>query len=269
MTTFGWTTNPPSSPTQASYLTIDSPSVLKIYNPNTNQNGYTSQIWSVATDGGSGYVGSAFKPPLAYDGYFNWDGSKAFADSHTHMAGVPAFWGSSIEALTGAPVSGHFLEWDIFEGSGNSGPGGSLSGGTTKHDWSNPSSPVDDRIGYELLLPMVLGTFMRISGIWLPMDSNGWGIFLAFVNGQFKNNSDTIYNSSSVALAGGLAVGEFSHSDSQHLTIFLDTGENSSSPGGGWPFYIDWVKVYTTGSAPTAKSGTRMSLGVGLGLTMN
>jgi hypothetical protein len=240
MTTFGWTTNPPSAPTPAANLSISSPSVLKIYNPNNNQIGYQSQIWSVATDGSNGYVGTTFSPPMVFDGYFNWNGS----DVSPNWGGNPAFWGASIEALTGTPSSGRFLEWDVTEATPN--------GSSTKHDWSNPSSPVDHHSGINNMYSMVAGTFMRISGIWVPStdsDGNGWGFFLSFVDGQYFPRSDIYYSASAVPIPPVGPSGTFSEADSQHMPIFLNTAENvTANPGGGWPMYIDWVKVHTAGS---------------------
>lgn len=246
MTTFGWKTNPPSAPTPPANLSISSPSVLKIYNPNNNQSGFTSQIWSVYMPNGGGFIGTALAPPMVFDGFFNWDGT--FAGVSSNWAGNPAFWGSTTDALTGTPSTGRFLEWDVVEGAPVN--ANNTGASTTKHEWSNPSSPVDARTGSAPILnSMVLGTFRRISGMWLKIDASGWGIFLSFIDGQFLGDSDIAYSASSLPQPtfANAVVGTYSEADSQLMPVFMDTAENvTSNPGGGWAMYIDWIKIYTT-----------------------
>ena len=242
MPTFGWETNPPSAPTQASYLSISSPSVLKIYNPNNLQNGYTSQLWSVVSTGTSTVQGTTHKPPLCFDGYFSWDGLNA--DQNPHWTGRPTFWSVPIQALTGAGMSptSNFLEWDVAEDT--------IEDGTfAQHTWSNPASPVDTSLGGRLYTLMSPGVFNRLSGIWLNPAATGteWGIFLPFGNGRFVQNGDVAYsNNPAYGSQPGNMTGVITESDSRDFCIILNTGENNSTDGlGGHAMYIDWVKVYT------------------------
>jgi hypothetical protein len=98
---------------------------------------------------------------------------------------------------------------------------------------------------------MVLGTFMRISGLWLPIDDSGWGLFMTFVNGNFRDGSDRAYSATDHPQPAGYSlptvVGQFSEAESMPITMFINTADNKSS-GVGWAYYIDWVRVYTTGS---------------------
>jgi hypothetical protein len=246
MTTFGWVTNPPSAPTQASYLSISSPSVLKIYNPNTSQNGYTSQIWSVADNGAGGYVGSTWKGPLAFDAYLSWDGTRA--GNNANWAGQPAFWTAAIEAMTGAMGGAtHFTEWDVIEGQPISATG-DLSGAFTIHDWSGPTSPVDHPLGQGVSVQQLPGVFNRYSSLFLPTTATGtaWGTYLFFFNGQFVSNTDVAYSGSDVPQpTSGSPSGTLISGDNQTYPVLINTGENTaSSGGGGWAMFIDWVKIY-------------------------
>lgn len=251
MPTFGWSTNPPSAPSLASNFSIPSPSILRIYNPNKSTTGYTSQIWSVVDDGAGGYRGFAAKPPLVFDGYFSWDGVQA--TYNPNWAGNPAFWGVPVEVLVNNPPldsASHFNEWDVVEGAPNN--DATRSGSTAKHDFSNPTTPVNLSLGQSLLTVMRLGTFKRMSGIWLTPASTGtgWGLFQTYINGQFKSISDVAYSASAGSQPGN-HMAALSGSDNQHITVFLNTAENvGNDGGGGWAMDIDWVKVYTNPAFP-------------------
>jgi hypothetical protein len=240
MTTFGWTTRPPSFKTPVQNFSISSPSVLKLFNPLNNQNGFTTQIWSVFFPNSGGFVGNAFAPPLVYDALINYDGTTA---GYRNFSGNPAFWGSTIDAMTGTPTSGRFLEWDVFE-SGI--PVADVSGFSAKHDWSNPSSPGSFDFSMSYGTKMVLGTFQRVTGLWAPIDSSGWGMFMNFLNGQYTN-VESAYSATALPQpnGGGGIVGQFSEADSQLMPVFLNTNENNTAGvGGGEAFFVDRVTCY-------------------------
>jgi hypothetical protein len=101
---------------------------------------------------------------------------------------------------------------------------------------------------------MVLGNFMRLSCLWLPIDANGWGTYLSFVDGEYRDNSDVTYSATSTPFPGATGsppVGAFSEGDAMRLPIFLNTADNKGA-GIGAKFYIDWVSVVTSGT-PTLK----------------
>jgi hypothetical protein len=222
MTTFGWTTNPPSVPTAPTTLSISSPSVLRIYNGSPTANGWGSQLWSVATDGGNGYVGTVFSPPMLMESYF-------FA------ANSGAMWGSTVNALLPTiPPSGRFLEWDVYESTGTQ---AYQTGTRTLHEWSNPSSPADNKNGFSSGF-YIQSQWNRVAGMWIPAGS-GWGVFLSFCNGQYVINTDASYNAAALPLNWtDPVIGTPSEADIEKMPVFFSCTD-------GDIFYIDWVKIYT------------------------
>lgn len=241
MPTFGWETNPPSAPSDPEAFTISSPSVLRIYTPGVDgaAAGWNSQLWSTVTDGAGDVIGYSHKPPLVYDGYVNWDGDPgAF---NPQWSGYAAFWGMPIEALQDPSISGmepedHFNELDVSEAQAN-------ARGSSLHDWSVPASPVRTTVvgGLDTAFPMVLGTFRRLSALWLRPEDTGtdWGIFMFFVDGRFGRFADGEY-SATEGDQPGIGAG----SDEHHMNVILNSSGAVAS-GDGQAFFIDWVKVYT------------------------
>jgi hypothetical protein len=245
MPTFGWTTNPPSAPTPSANLSISSPSVLKIYNPNNHQTGFTSQIWSVCDNGLGGYTGQAFTGPLVFDGYFSWDGT--IAGNSPNWSGNPAFWSAAVEAMTGNMGGAtHFTEWDVVEGAPVT--AGDFSTSFTLHDWSNPASPVDAALAHNNGIKQLPGVFNRYSSIFLNTAATGtsWGLYLTFFNGEFQAFGDRAYSASTIPQPDqGRPSGTLFAGDTQTYPILIDTAENTTvNPGGGWAMYIDWVRIY-------------------------
>jgi hypothetical protein len=232
-------------------FTISSPSILKIYDGTGGAPKWGSMMYSVCFPDSGGYVGTAWQAPVIWDGYFSWDGSKDYAD-HSFLG--PAFWGHTVEAMTGEiGPSGHWIEWDAIDIGGTTGGTfdhiliDGLPGEFARNTW-DPHSTV--------AVNMHEGTFHRISGLWLSAASNdGIGLQMSFFNGQMIPYTDMAYYSGAVPQPpGSNPINSFYAADAQHIPIMIDTGP-------GWPMFIDWVKVYTSGSTPTrfrhSKIGTR------------
>ncbi len=224
-------------PTPLGVLTLSSPSVLRIYNPNNNVASYTSQIMSACTDGANGYVGHAFNGPCVMDAYLTWDPSigAPFVPLPTLW---PSFWSESVEmrANFNLDASGHYIETDFLEGPFTGPPS------TTVHsDKAIPPTALNAMSSPNFTIS-TYPAFTRMSMMWITMAANDgiFGSFISFVNGQYHMNADFAY---STTIPAGSA---YYACDGHHLPVILITSENTTNnPGGGWPFFIDWVKVYT------------------------
>lgn len=198
-------------------------------------------MYTVCFPIGGGYVGQVWKAPVLFDGLFSWDNMSPY-----DFGGVlgPAFWCHTVEAMSGAASpTDHWMEWDWED------IGAEISG--VSDHWMDAGVPQGAGIGagWPQHLLMQAGEYHRISGLYLTIASNGgWGIFMSFFDGQFIAYTDVLYTSSTnlPALTNPNA-GLFSAFESLHLPIMIDTGNRTSGVGnsGGWPMYIDWVKVYT------------------------
>jgi len=238
-TTFGFATNPPSAPTPAAHLTISSPSVLKIASlvpPPPATAGFTSQIWSVATDGAGGYVGRTFQPSMMWDGYFNWDGDAAAFAAASYYGGNPAFWGMAVEGMVGdaLPPDYVMVEFDVVEAAPLTGEP-DLGASSSLHDWNTPAAPTNTALSVLWSKTMTLGEFRRMSGLWITMADSGAdrGIVMSFYDGQFIAFSDRVYSASS----------NYAFGETQNFPVMLNTTESTTGPG--WAMFIDWVRIYT------------------------
>lgn len=242
MTTFGWTTRPPSFPTKNSYITPGPGPSVQLLNPSNNQIGFTSQFWSVVDDGSGGFIGFAPLGPMLFDATMAWDNT-----NQPNWQGNSAFWGSPVEALTTTPGMGaqtHFTEWDVME----SAPPG--NGGLANiHDWSVPASPVDRFLtGGGGFTTTGIGNYNRSSGLWLTTAATGtsWGMFMSFSNGTFSV-SDKAYNAADVPNPNpnSWPSGTFAAVDAMHMPVFIDTAENTTNnAGGGQQMNIKQIRVY-------------------------
>jgi len=223
-------------------FTLSSPSVLKIYNPNNNSPTWASLMYSVGFLDEGGYVGTAWGPPLAFDAYVSWDGSK----NPANFGGQgPALWGHTIEPMLG--TTDHWVEWDWVDN-------GLTTTSISDRRIANPGdNPADSSWPITIGAPhnLVEGTFYRLSGLWLDMASNanGWGFFASFNNGQWIEQSDRGYKTGLMPVPnnGAYPLDLVAIVDTQHFPIMINTANNvGSGPGGGWPMFIDWVRIYTT-----------------------
>lgn len=226
-------------PTPLGVLTISSPSVLRIYNPNSNATSYTSQIMSACTDGANGYIGNAWNGPVVFDTYTTWD-QNAGAPFVPLPTLWPSIWGESLEmrANFNLDASGHYIEVDTMEA-----PSGQPVSFTVHSDTAIPPAPLNQEGTNSAIIP-AYPTFQRTSTMWITMASNDgiYGTFIYFANGMYPQDADFAYSNT------GFPTGTSAYHlcDGHHLPIIFDTSENTSAGAfGGWPFYIHWVKVYT------------------------
>jgi hypothetical protein len=256
------------SPSPASNFSQPSPSIMQIYDPTMgNAVPFTSLIYSVGFLQSGGYVGTAWGAPVIFDGYFSWNWQNNDPDWFAHYGEGPAFWAHMLEAMD-LPGVTQWIEWDwvSFGGGGSavhpsllSGQGGTTTSYNISDSWVNTASG------------MVLGEFHRISGMWLDMATTGGkGFYASFFDGQFVQVSDVYYDDTDSWPADPTQPsGAGAWAEGQHFPMMIGTVANTTDTTtfAGWPIQVDWVKVYSPAGPAAPKSSSRMSLGIGIGLT--
>lgn len=245
-----WTSRPPGFRCLANALSISSPSVLEMCNPNNNQDGFSTLLYSICpTATNDSYFGHAYKPPFVWDVYMNYD--SLVADYSTNWNGMTwlAVWTNGVNILINNAAT-RFVEIDVIEQSSNITLDNQNHVNSADFAVSGPPQTVYAAAYAKIFNP---GVFHRISFMWLPTTLTGqtYGIILYFFDGTFLGASDVAYSASTIPQAqpvGGDTpnIGDMFYGESQNFQIMMSTPDNpTANPGGGWPLFIDYVRVWT------------------------
>jgi hypothetical protein len=228
-------------------FTISSPSILAV---NSGGSNWQSMFYSVAFPASGGFVGTAWQAPMLFDGYFSWDNS---------IHKTAAYWGHAVEPMAGSIApSAHWREWDWIDS------GATLS--SINDEYVSGGSPIiinrSNGAGW-IGLNMAIGSFHRLSGLALSIADNGntFGTLMSFFDGMMVPYSDVAYSASEnqppSVNPNQVLLASF---ESQHQPIMFDIQNIGSFTGG--PAYIDWMRVYQSGSNQPlfrhSKLGTRV-----------
>jgi hypothetical protein len=206
---------------------------------NTDATNYPiASLFSGATTGGTGYVGTAFT------GGFYAECSMAFDPSLSmgSYGSWPIFWSIAADFLTGLSGNGPFAELDFFEAFRGSGTITPLF--SSFHDWLDGTGTTDNANsnnawtapgGTDYTQQHVYGT------LWVPMAKNsGAGLIKHYFDGTHQAAQDVSYTATGPASPGAGPSnpnGTFSIMDSQSHFISVGCGPS-------WPNHVDYVRVW-------------------------
>ena len=222
-----WESVPPSLPVNFS----SSNSILTV---NSSGSNWQSMFYSVAFPNAGGHVGKSWQAPVLFDGYFSWDNS---------TKKTAAYWGHAVEAMAGTiAADAHWLEWDWVDVG--------LTRLAVNDEYVSGGTPTVINRGASIntsSYPMKgNNSFNRLSGLWLSMasNSNTFGTFMTFYNGQMIGYSDIAYSASEnqppIVDANQALLSTF---EALHMPIMFDIQNTGLNSGG--PASIDWLRVYT------------------------
>jgi hypothetical protein len=211
-------------------------------------NGQNAQVGSAeSANTPSRFIGTAFGGGAYFEAVLKFNGWQGSQNSNSGAAGWPAFWGLSIEHLTGqdqwpgqATGYEHFPEVDFFEYDLSYATGTDEIYGGTIHDWYGvwnttcaPNAFCNIQNSWASVQRPVpsntdFSSYHAYGLLWVPATATSLGYVQWYFDGAPIGLSVTWPQMPSSPTPAQLANFTFSITDSQHLVVIIDTGANNA-----------------------------------------